>query len=52
MWLMLHSGSRNIGKTTAEYYNKIAWEQMVKLDPTLKSKKLSQDELYYMRIDS
>jgi tRNA-splicing ligase RtcB len=24
IWLMLHSGSRNIGKTTAEYYNTLA----------------------------
>ena len=27
IWLMLHSGSRNIGKKVAEYYNKIAKEK-------------------------
>lgn len=28
MWLMLHSGSRNIGNVTAQYYDKIAQEQL------------------------
>lgn len=28
MWLMLHSGSRNIGNVTAQYYDKIAQEHL------------------------
>ena len=28
VWLMLHSGSRNIGNVTAQYYDKIAQEQL------------------------
>ena len=30
MWLMLHSGSRNIGNVTAQYYDKIAQEQLAR----------------------
>jgi tRNA-splicing ligase RtcB (3'-phosphate/5'-hydroxy nucleic acid ligase) len=29
IWIMLHSGSRNLGKQVADYYNKIAEEQNV-----------------------
>ena len=32
MWLMLHSGSRNIGNVTAQYYDKIAQEQLAQQD--------------------
>lgn len=28
VWLMLHSGSRNIGNVTAQYYDRIAQEQL------------------------
>jgi len=28
IWLMIHSGSRNIGNITANYYNKIAMKQL------------------------
>lgn len=52
VWLMLHSGSRNIGKTTAEYYNQIAMQQMQKIDPTIKKGELKAEGLNYLRIDS
>ena len=46
---MLHSGSRRIGKDTAENYNKIAIEQMKKLGL---AKDPSPNDLNYLRIDS
>jgi RNA-splicing ligase RtcB len=46
---MLHSGSRRIGKETAEYYNKIAMEQMKKQGL---AKDPSPNDLNYLRIDS
>ena len=48
VWLMLHSGSRHIGMSTAEYYNKLAMEQMIKLG----IKDAKKDGLNYMRMDS
>jgi RNA-splicing ligase RtcB len=30
VWIMLHSGSRNIGNTTAQYHDKVAQAQMKK----------------------
>ena len=50
VWLMLHSGSRHIGKHTAEYYNQRAIEQMKKIDPF--SKKNKAEDLNYMKIES
>lgn len=47
VWLMLHSGSRFAGKTTAEYYNKLALMQMQKQGVRDYPK-----DLYYLRIDS
>lgn len=47
---MLHSGSRNVGKTTAEYYNQLAITQMQAMgtaDGDAKSK-----DLNYLRIDT
>ncbi|TNV78471.1 hypothetical protein FGO68_gene13757 [Halteria grandinella] len=47
IWLMLHSGSRHIGKTTAEYYNQLAITQMQKLGNSRQG-----GDLNYMKIDS
>lgn len=51
VWLMLHSGSRHIGKHTAEYYNEKAMEQMVK-SGVAKEDSVHKDGLNYLRIDS
>jgi len=42
IWIMVHSGSRNLGKTVAEYYNNLA-EKLNELwsSPVEKSKKLA-----------
>lgn len=47
IWLMLHSGSRYIGKFTAEFYNGLAKDQMKK-----QALKPNYQDLYYLRIDS
>lgn len=47
VWLMLHSGSRFVGKFTADYYNKLAQEQMARLGI-----KNAPKDLYYLSIDS
>lgn len=47
VWLMLHSGSRYAGKTTAEYYNKLALKQMQQ-----QGVRDCPKDLFYLRIDS
>lgn len=47
VWLMLHSGSRYVGKYTADYYSKLAKAQMTSLGVTDHPK-----DLYYFHIDS
>lgn len=41
VWLMLHSGSRNVGKTVGEAAMEAAKQHMVQLDVTLKDKDLA-----------
>jgi tRNA-splicing ligase RtcB len=47
VWLMLHSGSRYAGKTTAEHYNKVALAQMTKTGV-----KDYPKDLFYLRVES
>lgn len=47
VWIMLHSGSRNIGKVTAENYNQLAKTQMKK-----RGVKPANNELNYLLIES
>jgi tRNA-splicing ligase RtcB len=41
IWIMIHSGSRNLGKKVADYYNKVA----VRLCDVWKHEKIIKDEL-------
>ena len=52
IWLMLHSGSRHIGKHTAEFYNNVAIEQMNKLGDAYGNKRNVKQDLNYLRIDT
>ena len=47
VWIMLHSGSRNIGKQTAEYYNQLAIKQM-----ELRNIKAPNPDLNHLLIES
>jgi tRNA-splicing ligase RtcB (3'-phosphate/5'-hydroxy nucleic acid ligase) len=47
VWIMLHSGSRNIGKLTAEHYNTLAKTQM-----TARGVKAPNADLNHLLIDS
>ncbi len=47
IWVMLHSGSRNFGLKTAEYYHKKAVSQLAKVDFDIASK-----DLAYLSMDS
>lgn len=47
VWLMLHSGSRYAGKTTADHYNQLALAQMTKTGV-----KDYPKDLFYLRIDT
>lgn len=46
IWFMIHSGSRNLGKKVAEYYNK----QAVKLCLMFKQDKIVKDDLAFLPI--
>ncbi len=48
IWLMIHSGSRNLGKQVADYYNKLA----LLLNEKEKSKVPRSHQLAYLRIES
>ncbi len=48
LWLMIHSGSRNLGKQVADYYNKLA----IKLNSKWFSSVLKEHELAFLPIDS
>lgn len=48
IWIMIHSGSRNIGKQVADYYNKIA----VSLNEKWRSEVPKKWELAFLPIDS
>lgn len=48
VWLMIHSGSRNLGKKVADYYNKLAIKQKMKFH----SKVPDKWELDYLPLDS
>jgi tRNA-splicing ligase RtcB len=48
VWIMVHSGSRNLGKQVADYYNKVA----VSLNKTYHSEVPVSHELAYLPIDS
>jgi len=47
VWIMLHSGSRNVGKTTAEHYDGIAAKWLAKAGVGS-----TKEGLNYMPIDS
>ena len=46
VWIMLHSGSRNIGNKTAMHYDKLAEELLTRQDIKVPSK------LHYMEVES
>jgi tRNA-splicing ligase RtcB (3'-phosphate/5'-hydroxy nucleic acid ligase) len=48
IWIMVHSGSRNIGKQVADYYNRMA----VDLNEKMKSPVLKSAQLAYLHLDS
>lgn len=48
VWVMIHSGSRNIGKQVADYYNKLA----ISLNEKEKCKVPPSHQLAYLRVDS
>jgi tRNA-splicing ligase RtcB len=48
IWIMIHSGSRNLGKQVADYYNKLA----VKLNEKWQSKVQKEVELAFLPIES
>ena len=48
IWIMIHSGSRNLGKQVADYYNKVAQ----KLNSKWFSSVDSKQELAFLQIDS
>lgn len=48
IWIMIHSGSRNLGKTVADHYNKLA----IELNKKDKSKVPESWELAFLPIDS
>ena len=48
IWIMIHSGSRNLGKQVADYYNKVA----VALNEKWYSKVEKKDELAFLLEDS
>eukprot|EP00741_Cyanophora_paradoxa_P001747 tig00000073_g1694.t1 len=48
---MLHSGSRNVGKTTAEHYNELAMQQMRK-EGGEAARRATKDGLNWLRVDS
>jgi tRNA-splicing ligase RtcB len=48
IWVMIHSGSRNLGKQVADYYNKIA----VKLNERWFSKIEKKEELAFLPIET
>lgn len=48
LWIMIHSGSRNLGHTVAEYYNRVAIEKR----STYKSQIPSNWELDYLLVES
>ncbi|MBD3245215.1 MAG: RtcB family protein [Candidatus Moranbacteria bacterium] len=48
VWIMLHSGSRNLGKRVADYYNQIA----KKINKKQNSKVPKKWDLAYLRVDS
>lgn len=48
IWILIHSGSRNLGKTVAEYYNNVAINQC----KNTKFKHLIKQELCPLNIDS
>ncbi len=47
IWIMVHSGSRNIGKRVADYYNKTA----IKLNEKWNSKEFVKQELAFLPMD-
>jgi len=47
-WIMIHSGSRNLGKKTADYYNKLAIDHCRKIKDFVSVK----NELAYLPADS
>ncbi len=48
IWIMIHSGSRNIGKTVADYYNKLA----IKINEEINSDIPQHWQLAYLPADS
>jgi len=48
IWIMIHSGSRNIGKQVADYYNKLA----IELNEKWHSSVLKEWELAFLPVDS
>ncbi len=48
IWIMVHSGSRNIGKQVADYYNRMA----VDLNEKMKSPVPKSAQLAYLHLDS
>lgn len=48
IWIMIHSGSRNLGKKVADYYNKLA----IKLKDKFHNKVPDKWELAYLPLDS
>ncbi len=48
IWIMIHSGSRNIGKQVADYYNRLA----IKLNEKWKSPVPRSHQLAYLPLDS
>lgn len=48
IWIMIHSGSRNLGKQVADHYNKLA----ISLNEKWHSKVLKEWELAFLPIDS
>ncbi|MFC1623393.1 RtcB family protein [Patescibacteria group bacterium] len=48
VWIMVHSGSRNIGKQVAEYYNKIA----IDLNEKMKDGVSREKQLSFLLLDS
>lgn len=48
IWIMIHSGSRNLGKTVADHYNKLA----VKMNERMFSSIPTEQELAFLPLDS
>ena len=52
IWIMLHSGSRNLGYKVAKYYNVLAYDLNVKWNSNTYLPKKKEDSLAFLPLDS